>query len=338
MPLIVAANFFVGRPWGVGAAAILGGFTNAGIGIFAIADLAGAQVWAPPGVSAADRFGYDAGTIVSVVAASGFLFRQIRKEVSAIVPIDPDHPVHLVALVLATLLLGIDIAAIAFAEVLSNANSQPALTVLDLFENELPFLVIAAAGVGILIRRNLVASVQRLGLVIPAWWHVVLAVAAAGALYAVGQGMDLLSHQLTPGVAHSVDATTQHVFGQLDNPVGIAALAILPGLSEDILFRGAIQPRLGLIVTAVLFTSLHTEYGLSMDTLAVFIAALGLGLIRKYANTTASVTCHTVYNLLAGIGIAGMALNAAIVIEVLLVVVSVYAIWTRRQAPATSSP
>lgn len=333
---MVAANFFVGRPWGSGAAAILGAFTTAMIGILALTDMLGAPAWAPPGLNASDRFGYDAGTIVTVVAASGFLFRQIRKDISAFIPIDPDHPVHVIALVLATLLLGIDIAAISFAEVLSNANSQSALTVLDLFENELPFLIIALAGVGLLIRRNLVASLQRLALVIPAWWHVVLAIAAAGALYAVGQGIDLLSHQVTPGVAHSVDAATQHVFGRLDNPLGIAALALLPGLAEDILFRGALQPRLGLIVTAVLFTSVHTEYGLSLDTVAVFIAAIGLGLVRKYANTTTSVTCHVVYNLLAGIGLTGMAMNAAIVIEVLLVAVTVYAIWTRRQTPAPS--
>jgi hypothetical protein len=44
---------------------------------------------------------------------------------------------------------------------------------------------------------------------------------------------------------------------------------------------------------------------LSLDVLAVLVIALGLGLIRKYANTTSSAVCHASYNLLAGLGIAG---------------------------------
>lgn len=332
---MIAVQFFVGRAWGVGAATILGIFAVALIATFALTDMLGAPVWAPPGVSAPDRFGYDAGTIVSAMAAAGFLFRQIRKDIATFIPIEPDHPVHLMALILATLLLGIDVTALFFAEVLSGKN-LPALGVLDLFENELPFLVIALVGVGIFIRRSAGATMERLGLVVPAWWHMGLALAAAGALFALSQGTDQLNHLVLPAYAHEVDTTAQRIFGQLNNPVGIVALALLPGLCEDILFRGALQPRLGLVLTALLFTSIHTEYGLSLDTLAVLIAAVSLGLVRKYANTTASVACHTSYNLLVGIGLTGAALNAAVVIEVVLIAATAYAIWIRRRARIAS--
>ena len=87
-----------------------------------------------------------------------------------------------------------------------------------------------------------------------------------------------------------MDQTTQHVFAGLDNPLGIAALALFPGICEEILFRGALQPRIGLLATALLFTSIHTQYGISLDALSVLVVALGLGLIRRYTNTTTSVS------------------------------------------------
>jgi membrane protease YdiL (CAAX protease family) len=137
-----------------------------------------------------------------------------------------------------------------------------------------------------------------------------------------------------------VDAASQHVFGDLSSSAaGIALLAFVPGLCEDILFRGALQPRIGLLATALLFTSTHTEYGLSFVTLAVFVLAIGLGYVRKYTNTTTSMTCHVAYNLLVGIGIAGAVLYAAVALEVVLITVSAYAIWTqRRAATAPTNP
>ena len=173
-------------------------------------------------------------------------------------------------------------------------------------------------------------AAERLGLVVPAWRHVILALAVAGLFLGLSQASDILSHSLTPDIARRVDSTTQHVFGQLGGPLGIAALALLPGICEEVLFRGALQPRIGVLATALLFTSIHTEYGLSIDTLAVFVLALGLGFVRKYTNTTTSCACHVSYNLLVGIGIAGAALNVALVLEVVLIAVSAYAIWRHR--------
>jgi membrane protease YdiL (CAAX protease family) len=147
----------------------------------------------------------------------------------------------------------------------------------------------------------------------------------------LASGSDALNHAWSPDIARKVDATTQHLFGQLNNPLGIAAVALIPGICEEILFRGALQPRIGLVATALLFTAIHTQYGLSMDTLAIFLIALGLGLIRKYTNTTASCTCHVSYNLLAGIGIAGAAVGPAIAIEAVLVAATAYGIWSSRQ-------
>jgi len=311
---------------------VLGGFATAFVALLGAADMLGMQVLSSD-LGAQTRFALDAGEIVTAAAATGFLFRPIRKDVAMFVPIDPDNPVHTLALVLATLLFGTQVTSIAFTDVLAINFKQPPLSLADLAYGLLPFLVIAVAGVGLFIRRNVAASAGRLGLVRPAWWHLVLALAAAGVFLALGMASDALSHALTPDLARRVDATTSHVFGQLDTPLGIAAIAILPGICEEVLFRGALQPRIGLVATAALFTSVHTEYGLSFDTATVFLLALGLGLIRKYTNTTTTTACHVSYNLLVGIGIGGAILNAAVAAEVALIAVLAYALWAKRRPP-----
>jgi CAAX protease family protein len=338
LPLVIAANTFVGKPWASGAGTALAAFTIALVGFSGLADLAGVQLLSAA-LPAATRFAVDAGVIVTAVAAAGFLLKPIRRDMAMFLPIDPENPVHTLALVLSTLLLGTQVTLIAFTDVLGTNLAQSPLNVIDLLEGEAPFLIVAVAGVGLLIRRNGGQAAERLGLVVPAWWHLCLALAAAGVFLGLGLASDTLSHSLRPDIARRVDATTQHVFGDLGSPLGIAALALLPGICEEILFRGALQPRIGLVLTALLFTSIHTQYGLSIDTLAVFVIALGLGLVRKYANTTSSCACHVTYNLLVGVGISGVGLTAGLVVEAALIGVSAYAIWTtRRRTAGQGSP
>ena len=304
--------------------------------LYSALDLAGVVIASD--VSQQTRYAIDAGTIVTAVAASGFLLKPIRKDVAAVLPIDPENPVHTLALILAVFVFGTQITTLAFVDVLALSQSQPPLTVFDLFLDEAPFLLLGVVGVGIFIRRDLARTAERLGFVLPAWWQVTLALAAAGVFLVVAQQLDVLSHMWTPQVAHRVDTTTQHVFGQLGGPFAIAAIGLLPGICEELLFRGALQPRIGLVPTALLFTSIHTQYAVSLDTVAVLVIALGLGAIRKYTNTTTSCGCHVGYNLLVGIGLGGAALNVAILVELALLGVTAYAIWSRRRARSAGQP
>ena len=162
-----------------------------------------------------------------------------------------------------------------------------------------------------------------------------LALAAAGAFYAFGLASHSLSQVITPGLADQVDESSQHLFGGLSgNLGGIIALALIPGICEDVLFRGALQPRFGLVLTAFLFAAIHTEYAFSIDALSIFVIALGLGAIRKYTNTTTSSACHVAYNLLVGLNLAGLALNIGIGVEVVLAVIVGLVIWSMRRRSA----
>lgn len=338
---MIIANVAVGRPWAALATPIVAAYAPLITGLVGGLDMLSAQFGTAllgGGLSAQTRYAVDAGFMVTAFAAAGFIFRPIRRDIAAFLPIDATNPVHALALSLAAVFFGTQLTFIAFTDVLAADKAQPPLSILDLVLNETPFLILGAAGVGVFIRRNFGPAAARLGFVRPAWWHLPLALAGAGAFLALATGSAALNHLWAPSVANQVDATTQHLFGQLNNPIGIAGLALIPGICEELLFRGALQPRLGILATALLFASIHTQYGLSVDTAGIFVIALGLGLIRKYTNTTTSCACHVTYNLLAGVGLADAAVAPAIGLELVLVGVAAYGIWSTQRRSARPDP
>lgn len=332
LPFVITANAAIGKPWASHATGILAGLTAGVTFLVGALDLGGAGL--VQAGSGDQRVGLDAGIMATSVVAATLAARPVRERIARVLPIDPDSPVHAYALVLAVILFGSQLATISFIDVLAADRAAPPLSLADLAASEAPFLILALAGVGLYIRRNGAAAAQRLGLTRPAWWHIPLALAAAGAFLAFIAGADRLGQIWTPDVAGQVMQTTDHVFGGLQSPVGIAALALLPGICEEILFRGALQPRIGLLPTALLFASIHTQYGLSFDALSVLVVAIGLGLIRKYTNTTTSVVSHVGYNLLAGVPIAGSLLPIAVVVELALVALAGYGLWSVRRRPS----
>jgi membrane protease YdiL (CAAX protease family) len=331
LSLVIVANAAVEKPWASHATGILAGLT-AGLTFLVGLGVAAGLVQLP----GAQPVPFGAGIMATGIVAATLASKPVRERVARLVPIDADSPVHAYALVLSVILFGSQLATILFINTLAVDQTLPPIALGDVVASEAPFLIMALAGVGLYIRRNGAGAAERLGLARPTWWQIALALSAAGAFFAFIQGADYLSHVLTPQVATQVDSTTQHIYGGLlANPLGIAALALLPGICEEILFRGALQPRLGLLATAALFTSIHTQYGVSFATLSILVVAIGLGLIRKYTNTTTSCVCHVSYNLLTAIGIAGGLLGVAAGVEAVLIAVSVYAIWSnRRRLPA----
>ncbi|HET7466332.1 MAG TPA: type II CAAX endopeptidase family protein [Candidatus Dormibacteraeota bacterium] len=330
LPLVVAANAAVGKRWAHHAIAILAGFTAGGAFLFGAFDLTA------PGSAVGNPMGVDIGIMVTGVVAATMAAKPVRERLARFLPVDADNPVHSYALVLAVILLGAQVSSLAFSNVFATVNSLPPLTIGDLAANEAPYLIMAYAGVGIWMRRSLAESSDRLGLVAPAWWHITLALGAAGAFWGIGLGADWLSHVLTPGLASQVDRSNAHEYGGLFGAPGILAIGLLPGICEDLLFRGALQPRFGLIATAVLFAALHINYGVTIDLVAILVLAIGLGLIRKYLNTTASMTCHTTYNLLVGLAFAGTYRMGVFALAAVLLAVSLVQLRLRPQSQPES--
>jgi len=277
--------------------------------------------------------------VVTGLLAASLLRYPTRAAIARVLPIDPASAMDATALVLSLVLFGSQLASQASTDLLAQeAGTGVSLGPLDLVAQEIPFLLAALLGVGLFLRRSPQAAVERLGLARPTGWQVLLALAAAGAFYAFGNGVDVLSHLLTPGLAGKVDAANQRLFGQLGDPLGIATIALSAGICEEVLFRGAMQPRLGVLWTSLVFAAIHTQYGLSLDSVAVFILAIGLGMLRRIANTTTSTICHVVYNALVGVTVSGAWLVPAVGLEIALVLAGLMAFFTGKLGKLRTAP
>ncbi|WP_273846244.1 CPBP family intramembrane glutamic endopeptidase [Rubrobacter calidifluminis] len=169
---------------------------------------------------------------------------------------------------------------------------------------ELPFVVVAVCGVGLGVRRDVRQTLARLG-----YGRPTLRGLAAAALFVVlalllAPVADHLFTALQPGLSRRVGHLSTNLFGAGGlGPLHAVLFALLLGigaaLGEETLFRGAVQPVLGIPLTSVLFASMHLEYGPSIILVYLFLISAGLGLLRRQANTTVSFTAHAAYNVLS---------------------------------------
>ena len=169
--------------------------------------------------------------------------------------------------------------------------------------SQLPFVVLAVLGVGAAIRRGPRATLARLGYGPISLRHVGIVVLFIAAALALSLVADYLFSQLQPGLYRKVGEVSSTLF----NPKGLSLISAIlfalligvgAGLGEETLFRGAVQPVFGILATSVLFASMHVQYGPSLLLGYIFLLSIGLGLLRRHINTTASFLAHASYNTL----------------------------------------
>ena len=169
--------------------------------------------------------------------------------------------------------------------------------------SQLPFFAVALLGVGVGVRRNLRETFDRLGYGPLSIRQLGVVVVFVGGAIALSVAADALFAAFQPELYDEVGEISDSLF----NPRGLSpVLAVLfalligvgAGLGEETLFRGAVQPVLGILGSSVLFASMHIQYGPSLLLVHVFLLSVGLGLLRRYINTTASFVAHAAYNAL----------------------------------------
>jgi membrane protease YdiL (CAAX protease family) len=237
-----------------------------------------------------------------------FLASPVRRLVARVIPIDAKSPVHAVALswtmlvvVNLTFTLGIGLGNL--TDVLEEQAAQSGASVMImLWVQQLLTALLAMLGVGWLTRRRWASALQRLGIVRPTARQVWIGLAWGLALVPLIMMLEAGAAALGWGASPDVDALTEELLGPLfTSPLGIITLGAAAALGEETLFRGAVQPRFGLVLTAMLFALLHSNYGLTVSTLIVFVLGLVLGYLRKRHNTTTSMITHAVYNMTLGL-------------------------------------
>ncbi len=230
----------------------------------------------------------------------------VRRLVARIIPIDPASPVHAVALALSMLVLtnmlvtlGIGLGTLAETASMTEQNTGSLLA--QLWAQQLLTALLAVVGVGWLRRRNGRSLWQRLG---------ITGINGRQLLIGVGVGLALVPVVILLETASSaagwdasdVEKLTEALLGPLFTSIpGILTLGLAAAIGEETLFRGALQPRFGLLFTSLLFALLHSNYGISIATVVVFALGCVLGWLRNRYSTTMSMLVHAVYNITLGI-------------------------------------
>ena len=80
-------------------------------------------------------------------------------------------------------------------------------------------------------------------------------------------------------------------------------LSLFAGAGEELLFRGAIQPLLGIWITSLVFVGLHGYFkfksaGHIVFGVMMFALSVGLGYIYKEAGLIAAMAAHAVYDII----------------------------------------
>lgn len=173
----------------------------------------------------------------------------------------------------------------------------------EILTSQLPFVVVALAGIGLGFRRNFRETLRRLGYGAVSLRQLAVVVLFVAVAFGLSTAADALFSVAQPDLYRTVGDLSQSLFDPKGlSPVSAVLFSLLIGLGaalgEETLFRGAVQPKFGIIVTSVLFASMHIQYGPSVLLGYIFLLSVGLGLLRRRFNTTASFMAHASYNAL----------------------------------------
>jgi membrane protease YdiL (CAAX protease family) len=275
----------------------------------ALADTLGAQAGLDD-ITIESPLWLSVGVILPALMGLLLLTPPLRRLAGRVLPLDPASPVHAVALSLSmlvfvamgvTLGIGLGTFTAQLTEQIETSGSQP-LPLGALWAQAGMFVLLALVGVGWGTRRSLGATLARLGIVRPTGKEVLIGVGAALVMVPVVVAMESLANLMGMGVPQDIESLSDMLLGPLfETPWGILSVGLAAALGEEPLFRGALQPRFGLFVTALLFALVHNNYGLSFATIVVFVLGLVLGLERIRFNTTTAIITHATYNSLLGV-------------------------------------
>ena len=262
----------------------------------------------------------DWGIVIGILGLSalGFflgvavLLPPVRRGISRVLPVDSGSFVHGIALALVVSLSLILLAPLLVTgkpPLLSDAFMQLAESSggLDAQSNLLATVYVlvwtvplAIFAVGYGVQRNFAASLRRLGFVWPTLRQiglgVVVAVALVFAVTYLDKGIGLLWEAM--GWPRTDSEAFSKLIAFAFTPLGAIVLGVSAGLGEELGVRGVLQPRLGILLSNLLFASLHAlQYGWD-GVLVVFLLGAVFGVLRNRTNTTTSAIAHGLYDFL----------------------------------------
>lgn len=219
----------------------------------------------------------------------------------------PRAPISWLALSLFLLALAHNLAPASGTSSVADSVARPQTTS-DLVAGQVPFVMLAIASVGPGVRRGARETLERLGLLPlrPWWW--LLGIAAGVAVVKGGGHVYDLVNSFTPADCRlQQQRVFQHLAGPARHWYGQLAIGIAAGTGEELLFRGALQPRIGILLASLLWASFHLQYtchGLpSASNLYILLLGLVFGVLRTWFGLGTSIAAHTAYDVTILLGL-----------------------------------
>lgn len=167
-------------------------------------------------------------------------------------------------------------------------------------------LLMAAFGAGMIVSRKFPFEImRRLGLVKPRFSHVAIALGLVVFTFVYDWIWSIYTHAPMAGSTYAGVMTKfnegSYLRGGGSGDAFVQALTtgLTAGLEEEILFRGALQPVLGVVPSALLHAAMHQQFsGAPLYMLQIFIWSSLMGVVKRYTNTTTTVIAHATFNFM----------------------------------------
>lgn len=171
----------------------------------------------------------------------------------------------------------------------------------DLLLNMALYLTAAFLGIGLMLRRNLRQSLERLGIHLSFWEnikHLVIGLFVGLGVFCLQIAMAIIWQMLvSPETLAEQTAASQQIFSAFSGSIWLGVLvALTAGIGEELLFRGALQPIFGNLLVSLFFVLMHSQYTLTPASLIILVVSLVFGLLRQNYSTNAAIVAHFVYN------------------------------------------
>lgn len=240
--------------------------------------------------------GHDYGWFVLALGLSFSLplLRPFRRLMAALTPMDAESPIDMMG-------LGVILSLASYFGFLlwqgpGEDDITSAVTVATQLINVLFFVLVAYVAVGANIYRNGEEATARLGITRPKLTDIAVGAAAVLPAFALSVLGSLLTMIFQPDLFEDLGDTMEQMSAGTNLVWVNLILFASAGIGEEILFRGAIQPRFGIVLTSAFWALVHTQYQLTFVVLGLFLVGVLFGLIRKYLSTTPAIIAHALYN------------------------------------------
>mgnify|MGYP001222996077 CR=1 FL=1 len=244
--------------------------------------------------------------LISLVGFS----RWFRGTLARVLPFDPDSHIHTIGLVcvLAMIVMPLVPLLVTGNAPFLNADLQALLGIgteepgssVKLDTYSLIWTIIGSFFlVGLWIKRDIPGTLERLGLVRPTARQVLIGIASGILLVGIFWVFDdlLVALFTAAGITVTDETLVNNLFIASFTPLAAVVASISAGLGEELAIRGVIQPRFGIILSALVFASLHAYQYAWDGVIGVLLVSLCFGVLRKYTNTSTSAISHGVYDL-----------------------------------------